>query len=322
MKKIKEFLKPLMTEYGGWQIAIREKKGANLYEGNVKGFQLVQNTFRYWLADPFLFEYEGKNYLFAEMFDRIRWRGIIGYAEITEGKKIKFRPCMIKPFHLSYPCLFSKNNVIYMVPEAYQSGKITVYRAVKFPIKWEVAYEIDNIEAVDTTPLIIEGKLLGFFTTIGKEKQDFHRFNNNLYFIKDGERKLLYKDNLKKRSAGNIISEKNQIVRPSQDCTVNYGGGLLFNSGIYENGTYKEKSIVKIVPFQTNKKNDNEYKLELETEPSLEFYGIHTYNKNNKYEVIDLTYREKKNFLVFLHNFGCYLQEKVRKLKGYRKKIY
>ena len=74
-----------------WVIAIRKNGGEKLYDGNCEQFHLVKNNTRYWRADPFLFKHNGNNYLFAEMYDRKKKKGVIGAARINNGRVGRFK---------------------------------------------------------------------------------------------------------------------------------------------------------------------------------------------------------------------------------------
>ncbi|MGH1560227.1 glucosamine inositolphosphorylceramide transferase family protein [Caulobacter segnis] len=45
--------------------------------------------------------------------------------------------CAQEPWHLSYPQVFEADGEIWMLPEAYRSGALTLYRAAAFPDVWE-----------------------------------------------------------------------------------------------------------------------------------------------------------------------------------------
>ncbi|MEI9904226.1 MAG: hypothetical protein WDN06_09755 [Asticcacaulis sp.] len=49
---------------------------------------------------------------------------------------------MRQPYHLSYPSLIRDGGEIYMLPEAHRSGKLTLYRAERFPDRWAPAADI------------------------------------------------------------------------------------------------------------------------------------------------------------------------------------
>lgn len=279
MKNYLKSYRKLKGEGTIWGLAIRRSNGKYLYDGNFSEFTYIKNSFRYWRADPFLFEHKGETYIFAELFDRLKGKGKIGVAKIKNGKCGKFKICLDLPWHLSYPCVYKQNSEIYMVPECARSGKITVYKSKSFPYEWEESYVLYEGVGVDTTPVQIEGHPFGFFTTL---KTKDNNKNNCLYYIDNDSKqaKLLIDNDFTVRSAGHIFSEGSKTLRPSQDCENTYGGGLFFK--MIESlsvDDFKEKNYRRI--NVSDIKTDNS---------SISFNGIHTYNKTNTYEIIDLSY--------------------------------
>ena len=279
MKNYLKSYRKLKGEGTIWGLAIRRSNGKYLYDGNFSEFTYIKNSFRYWRADPFLFEHKGETYIFAELFDRLKGKGKIGVAKIKNGKCGKFKICLDLPWHLSYPCVYKQNSEIYMVPECARSGKITVYKSKSFPYQWEESYVLYEGVGVDTTPVQIEGHPFGFFTTL---KTKDNNKNNCLYYIDNDSKqaKLLIDNDFTVRSAGHIFSEGSKTLRPSQDCENTYGGGLFFK--MIESlsvDDFKEKNYRRI--NVSDIKTDNS---------SICFNGINTYNKTNTYEIIDLSY--------------------------------
>lgn len=110
-----------------------------------------QGPFAY-LADPFGIERDGVLTVFAEHFDYRSRRGEIRYfqydaadALVAEGVALAER------HHLSYPSLIEDGGELYMLPEGYKSGGLTLYRCVRFPDQWEPAHRILDVPAIDAT---------------------------------------------------------------------------------------------------------------------------------------------------------------------------
>jgi hypothetical protein len=102
-------------------------------------------------ADPFLLEHEGRTYCFLEDYDYARALGHISVLELRGRDCIELGPCLIEPFHLSFPYLFHYQGQLYMCPEASQSGQIRVYRSAEFPLRWELAAVLmDGVSAADS----------------------------------------------------------------------------------------------------------------------------------------------------------------------------
>jgi hypothetical protein len=103
------------------------------------------------LADPFVWQYQGKTFCLAEDYT---WRGRIGRISAMEIDKQKSSPpevVLTEPFHLSFPYMFEFAGEIYMCPECSASGQIRLYRAKAFPRQWEFVKAImSDVSAADT----------------------------------------------------------------------------------------------------------------------------------------------------------------------------
>ena len=279
-----------------YSIAFRQRSEKALYEADASGdgFILIPYTLRYWMADPFLFKYKNRNYIFAELYDKKKSKGVLGYAELKGDRCGNFQVCLEEKVHLSYPCVYQRDNDIYMIPETKDDNTVTVYKAVEFPKKWEKYQTICEMPCVDTTPFVYNGENY-FFTTIANE----HSTDDNLFLIHEESRRVtqLLDKNLCLRSAGHVIYHKEQLIRPSQDDTV-YGDAVIFNKIIeFKENEYKEIPYKRIVaPGEVNKETILCVEL-LNNKRNIGFNGLHTYNVNEDYEVIDLRHpRLKKRF--------------------------
>jgi hypothetical protein len=103
------------------------------------------------LADPFVWEHEGKTYCFVEDYSFRKKSGRISVFQIDRTGATQPEAVLTEPFHLSFPYLFRFNGTLYMCPECHQSRQIRLYRSVEFPHKWELAKVImDQVSASDT----------------------------------------------------------------------------------------------------------------------------------------------------------------------------
>ena len=312
MTKLKSYLRFLSelanVNRNEWQVAIRERSGKTLYEGEGSGFYAVKNTIRYWFADPFLFSHSGKDYLFVEMFDRWKEKGVIGVCRIRNGKCKNFHVCLETPFHLSYPCIYEDNNEIYMIPECYQSGEVWIYRCAAFPYRWEKDRLLLKGFAVDTTPCFF-GKERFWLTT--QFDSPCQRINDNLWQIDDldGAARCLVSNDYSSRGAGHIISENDCFIRPSQNCSKSYGEHLVFNRGYFKDGTYHENPFMQVYP-PTSSKHKDAITVEC-CNVEKRYSGLHTYNISKHYEVIDLRLSEEKNCLTLIKRWGKHISQKL-----------
>ena len=68
-----------------WNVAFRLKKQGSIFEDLDSRFMIIPNSLRYWAADPMVFTYKNNTYVFAELYDYVRCRGILGYTKY-DGK--------------------------------------------------------------------------------------------------------------------------------------------------------------------------------------------------------------------------------------------
>lgn len=301
MKNYIKTIRQLPGEGRIWAIAFRRKTEKLLFEGNGEGFIFVPNSFLYWRADPFLFDYKGDTYLFAELYNRIIGKGVIGVAKIKDGRCGRFKVCLDESHHLSYPCVFESKGDIYMMPESGHSGSIIMYRCVQFPNKWERVKEMENCPAVDTTP--IPHQLTAGDCYLSTINNSVDTKNSSLWLIDFVKRQkyLLKKDNTELRPAGHIIHHGNAFIRPVQNCTNDYGTDVIFRriEKIDSNGI-TETEIARTFPSKERAEGKNPY-ISTHNGTRYSFDGIHTYNVSSQYEVVDLAYREAISMPYFLH---------------------
>ena len=115
-------------------------------------FTIIKNSVRYWAADPFLFEHNGDIYIFAELYDYFKRRGVIGFYKKNKKKRGKWIPVISEDYHMSYPYIFEKDGQVYIMPESNASNTLYLYRAINFPYKWEKFTVIrQDMKLADTT---------------------------------------------------------------------------------------------------------------------------------------------------------------------------
>lgn len=265
-----------------WNVAFREKGTGEILHDIDTPFTVINNNFRYWAADPFVFEREGKVYIFAELYDYILRRGILGYCELTAGKAGKWKPVICEDYHLSYPCITEFNGKLYLMPESAAGGVLTVYEAVRFPDKWGKRTVIcRDVRFADTTPFPCSGKCLALTYQIDDPE------NPQLTLI-DLKRQLTDESvsgavPLYSRPAGYVFERDGQLIRPAQiswDTGKGYGKGLVFYyAELDEEHGYSEQAFSEIYPVN------------LKYSRSIYLDGMHTYNSSEHYEVIDIKTR-------------------------------
>ncbi len=260
-----------------WTIAYRRKaEGKTLLDDLSGSFIPLPNTWRYWRADPFVVEKDGHTYLFAELFDRIKARGVLGCCELTDTGAKKWKVIIEEPFHLSYPFVFRRGEELYMIPEAFHSGKIMLYKASCFPYEWEKVRDLADMVAVDSTIVDTAGGSYMITVRIVNVEAELVVMRLNEQMEPKDLRVISRKDDPNIRPAGNVFMWKDRQIRPAQDCTGSYGYGLNFmHISELDESHYAEELIRKVLP--------EEISIQGRRVPR----GIHTYNFTGKYEVID-----------------------------------
>jgi hypothetical protein len=276
MRPIKDII---AEEY--WNIGFRlcpEEDSVVLGNGKFT-FKQLETDKRFWYADPFLFEKDGKTYLFVEMFDNKKERGVIGCSEYENGGFKKPRVVLCESFHLSYPYVFEKDGDIYMMPETHEDGCIKTYKAVLFPYRWEQDdILVKDVNAVDT---VIENGLL--ITSLVCPQNDM---SVDLCVFDAGTGvqcgcSPVFTDSKTKRGAGKCFDFNGKRIRPSQSCVNGgYGERLLFNEiKKCTESEYCETEFSEITPEN------------IETESKLTPCGVHTYARCGNIECVDMKFR-------------------------------
>lgn len=277
-----------------WNIAYR-KKAENTFRNTGAPFTLISNGYKGWYADPFLFDYNGDTYLFAEYFSYKLGRGVISVAKYYPAKDsfCEFSEIIREDYHLSYPVVFEYDSQIYMMPECGESNGLYFYEAVDFPSKWKkISVADEKIRLADTTPFML-GKDL--YALSLKQKMD--SASGELILMKyDGSFfktvKIITDDMSVARPGGNIIiGEDGSLVRVSQNCKDDYGKALNFIKVQDLSGEYREEIICRWQPDSvslTNGKNAE---------------GVHTYNSSRLLEVVDLKFYRNSWYRLFLKLF-------------------
>lgn len=291
-----------------WHVAIRKRGEKTLYHGNGEGFAPVSNDWRYWRADPFLFRHQDKDYLFVEMYDRWKRKGVIGVCRIRNGKCGRFRVCLDLPWHLSYPCIFEDQQGIHMVPECSASGELWMYRCRKFPMKWEKERCIAKESVADATPFETGRGRLWFATAFFKGSD---RRNDNLSVCSEVDGTGIFTPVIKNdetvRPAGHFVEGKDGWLRPSQNCANTYGGHLIFHRvDKVGESAYQESSALSVYPPDADCICDGRIVVSCSPRIGTGYDGVHTYNLNEKYEVVDLKYKGARNGISFLRNLGAH----------------
>jgi len=239
-----------------------------------QSFQDVPSPSGSQLADPFVVEDNGRNWLFVEEIPAPAAKGHLSVIQL--GKDGGFSnpvPVLEKPYHLSYPFVFRDQGEFFMLPETSANHTIELYRATRFPFEWELHKVLfSNVRAVDTTPLFLDGLWYLLTTSARYGHETFLFWSKTL----DGEwhyhpRNPICSDVRRARGAGAVFRSNGMLIRPAQDCSVRYGYAIALNRVLkISPADYQEELIEVIYP---------------KWRPGL--LGTHTLSSNEAFEAID-----------------------------------
>jgi len=282
IKKLRERLKgPEFTFH--WQLALRRSTNplyADSSTEQLKMFQWFESPAGHFWADPVLFTHEGSTWVFFEDYDYLTRRASISCAPISsEGRLGTVRSALQRPYHLSYPLVFVDDGAIYMVPESAQSGSVELYRATRFPDEWVLDRTLIHLRAVDATPFKYEGRWWMFLSplTVSGHAPITLLFSASALTgpWRYAPASPIASDVRCARGAGPVLRDGGRLLRPAQDCSVNYGRSLVFHEVIrISDMRYDERPIVRIDPGWRPRQA-----------------GVHSFSREGDLEAIDGLFR-------------------------------
>lgn len=183
------------------------------------------------LADPFGLWRDGRLYVFAEAFDYRAPRGVIEVLIYERtGALLERRKILEEAWHLSYPFVFEHEGETYMLPEASESGALSLYRARLFPFEWERVDAFSFPEAaIDATPLYHSGRWWMFWTPLGSrdERQSVLKISGADALTGPwSSLGMFLNDRAGARPGGTPIIVDDALYLPTQDCRGTYGRGI------------------------------------------------------------------------------------------------
>lgn len=187
-----------------------------------------------YLADPFPIWRDGALHVFAEAFDYRTGHGTIDCLTLDPQFRLSDRRCVLhEPWHLSYPNVFEAEGEVWMLPEACASGSLTLYRANRFPDRWQADTRIDLSQpAIDPTLFHRNGRWWLFYTPAGTADERL----STLHLASAGALRgpwvehpgnPIRVDRGGARPAGRVIvMTDGRMMLPVQDCRGTYGAAV------------------------------------------------------------------------------------------------
>lgn len=213
---------------------------------------------RFWYADPFILSVKDKEVvILAEEWVRENKKGRLAILTCREKNKnfcLKQRETLLeKDTHLSFPYIVEDNSQIYILPENYESGSVSIYT-------------FDSVTKILKDPIVIlnEGLADCQITKFGEYYYLFGTRFDGLDYT-SSKKLLIYKSkNLlggyelsqiienpmkEERGAGRIFSLNGKLYRPAQSCEGEYGSSILiYELTLDKTGVFKEILSRRILP--------------------------------------------------------------------------
>ncbi len=273
------------ASFAKWCIGLRARVAGTSFDNPAEYRLIVAPRDRFY-ADPFLFEHEGRTWLFFEDFRYPENKAVISCCELNErGEPDEAFEVLRLPYHLSYPFVFEEGGSIYMLPESRGNRTVSLFRATEFPRTWEQDSDLfSGTDIVDATLHHAEDGTWWMFA--GVSNGSYSNSDELCLFFADSFRgpwtphpqNPVVSDVRRARPAGRIFREGGKLLRPSQDCGPAYGYGLVF-SEIEEltRTCYRESILGRLLPESVPGNTAN-----------------HTYNRTVKFETIDRFFIESR----------------------------
>lgn len=210
----------------------------------------------HYYADPFVIAHDGRTFLFFEDYDYKTKRGNIARVELkADGTATEPKTVLDLPYHLSYPFVFEHDGAMYMIPESASNRTVDLYRATNFPDEWSHVKTLKaDTRAYDVTLHIRDG-VYWFFANVvdrGTASCDelflFHAESLTGEWTPHPLNPIV-SDVRRSRPAGKLFERDGKLIRPSQDCSLSYGGAIQLNEVVVLNKThYEEQPVARIEP--------------------------------------------------------------------------
>ncbi len=264
-----------------WRIGVRIRR-TPLFEdltSNPDGVRWIESPKGHFWADPFIVEQDGKAWVFFEDYSYRTKKGVIACAEISaDGDLMSPVSCIANgDHHYSYPYVFREGEELFMIPEAWSSGSVDLYRCAEFPNRWERCATLLRGRFVDTS-VWNDGRLWWMMTTSADPDA-----RATILFLFYAERLTgpwqfhpanpISTDVRNNRGAGRVFFDGKRWIRPSQSSSPVYGYSFTLNEiRLLSTTEYAETALREVRP-----------------EVLGEIKATHTYNWIPGVEVIDGT---------------------------------
>jgi hypothetical protein len=219
-----------------WLLGLRRDAGKGPVWLDASGFTALTPPPTCFWADPFLFEHDGTTHLFFEQMGYRDRFGAIAWAPLdAAGRMGQPKVVLQADHHLSYPFVFRHDGAIWLMPESHDAGRITLYRADPFPLRW-VPHSVQlERGAIDPTLVQHDGRWWLFANvpaphgSTWDELHVWHADDPRGPWAEHAANPIV-SDVRSARPAGQLFSWHGALVRPGQECAPDYGAAVRFRA--------------------------------------------------------------------------------------------
>lgn len=173
------------------------------------------------ISDPFLLEFNKKDYCFFSEYDFKNKKSVICLHQILGSKILNLGTILEEDFSLSFPFVFKYNQKVFLLPNTNIAGGIRIYESEEFPYKWQLkkilfknAYSKNNL-------IFFYDNLWWLFSNVDVVNNNDYNSELFIFYSKEGpltenwiphtKNPVLVDSNLAKNSG--IIIDDNLIYR-------------------------------------------------------------------------------------------------------------
>jgi hypothetical protein len=186
------------------------------------------------LADPFCYRQQNNDFIvLAEKLNHWVGRGEIWVAILPDDGKLQtsdFKPFAKAAVHLSYPSQIHDGENYFLILESWESGGLHIWR--KKDNRFMHFRQLLDGPVVDPT-FFWDGSLWWLLCTFNDGTENNHLYAFYSHAITDNwrpHRLNPIKVGLRgTRPGGQMFAVNDMTIRPAQDCSRTYGGGLVLN---------------------------------------------------------------------------------------------
>jgi len=205
------------------------------------------------IADPFFQIAGAEPEILAEEFDYDINRGYIVRIR-PAGDSMKLEKAIDEGLHLSYPYVFEHGGERYCIPECAAARGIILFRYDADQRSWKrLSVLVPDIAALDATVIQHDGRWWMFATDAEGPK-------DATLYIWQSEGLMgpwiphpgnpVKTDVRSSRPAGTPFLHQGHLYRPSQNCSVRYGGSIWINRvSLLTPFEYAEEPVIHLQPF-------------------------------------------------------------------------